>query len=167
LIELHDGTIEARSDGLGCGTTFSVRLPMVAALHEAPVREAPAPAAEPRRVLVADDLADAAEMLRLMLDSRGHEVRVANDGAQAIAIAKEFRPDIALLDIGMPRVDGYEAAREIRRALGTGIVLVALTGWGQEEHRQRAREAGFDHHLTKPAEPEELEALIKSAARRR
>jgi CheY-like chemotaxis protein len=90
-------------------------------------------------------------------------VRVAADGVEAVAIARAFAPQIALLDIGMPRMDGYEAARHIRAALGSRVTLVALTGWGQEDDHRRAREAGFDHHLTKPADPSALEALIITA----
>ena len=165
LIELHGGTIEATSAGFGRGSTFVVRLPLSAA--EADGVQEPAPdmrgTVAPRRILIAEDIPDAAEMLRVMLDLMGHEVRVAADGVQAVALAREYRPDIALLDIGMPRMDGYQAAREIRGALGPGVVLVALTGWGQEEDQQRARDAGFDHHLTKPAEPGVLERLIASA----
>jgi CheY-like chemotaxis protein len=99
-----------------------------------------------------------------MLESMGHEVRVAADGVQAVALAREFAPRVALLDIGMPRMDGYEAARQIRAALGDEVMLVALTGWGQEDDQQRALEAGFDRHLTKPADPELLEDLIAAGA---
>jgi CheY-like chemotaxis protein len=166
LVELHDGRIEAHSDGRGHGTTFTVRLPGVAAPAPAP------PVVERRveplavcRVLVAEDIPDAAEMLQVMIETMGHEVRVAADGMQAVAIAKTFAPRIALLDIGMPRMDGYEAARQIRAALGDTVILVALTGWGQEEDQRRAREAGFDHHLTKPADPELVEQMIDAAAR--
>jgi CheY-like chemotaxis protein len=115
-------------------------------------------------VLVAEDIPDATEMMRLMIEYMGHHVRVAADGVQAVEIAKEFDPQIALLDIGMPRMDGYEAARQIRAALGSRFVLVALTGWGQEEDQRRAYAAGFDRHVTKPAEPDLLESLIASAA---
>ena len=120
--------------------------------------------AAPCRVLVAEDIPDAAEMLRLMLESMGHEVRVAADGVQAVALAREWAPQIALLDIGMPRMDGYEAARQIRALLRSDVVLVALTGWGQEADQRHAREAGFDRHLTKPADPDVLEELIRAAA---
>jgi signal transduction histidine kinase/CheY-like chemotaxis protein len=166
LVELHKGHIQARSEGRGKGTTFAVRLPAAASVSEqahpaARVR----PAAEACRVLVAEDIPDAAEMLRLMVESMGYEVRVAADGVQAVSIAREFAPQIALLDIGMPRMDGYEAARQIRSALGPRVVLVAVTGWGQQEDQRRAREAGFDHHLTKPADPDVVVQLIVDAAR--
>ena len=165
LVELHGGTIDARSDGPGHGSTFIVSLPLDTRVRQPEGAAAPSRDTAParRRILIAEDIPDAAEMLRMMLDLMGHEVRVAADGVQAVALAKEFAPEIAFLDIGMPRKDGYAAAREIRMALGPRVVLVALTGWGQDEDQQRAREAGFDHHLTKPAEPSRLEELIASA----
>jgi CheY-like chemotaxis protein len=101
-----------------------------------------------------------------MLDLKGHEVRIAADGLQAIDVAERFQPHIAFLDIGMPRMDGYEAARQLRDRFGSGLVLVALTGWGQDEDKHRAAQSGFDHHLTKPPEPEVLEALIETCERR-
>ena len=107
------------------------------------------------------------EVMAMMIEYMGHDVRLAADGVQAVALAKEFRPQIALLDIGMPRMDGYEAARHIRAALGKSVVLVALTGWGQEEDQRRAYAAGFDRHVIKPAEPEVLESLIASAVEAR
>ncbi len=169
LIELHGGAIDARSDGPGRGSTFTVRLPSADA---APDDEAP-PTPEhtepptPCRVLIAEDNADAAEMMRMMLQFKGHNVRVARDGTDAVAIAAEFEPQIAFIDIGMPVMDGYEAARRIREILGTRVLLVALTGWGQDEDKVRSREAGFDHHLTKPPEPEMIERLIADCARSR
>jgi signal transduction histidine kinase/CheY-like chemotaxis protein len=161
LVELHGGTIEARSAGLGCGSRFVVRLPLArgeAVEHQGNDRTAPA--LRTCRVLVADDNPDAAEMLRVMLQMKGHHVRVAADGVQAVATARAFTPQIAFVDIGMPRMDGYAAGREIRRLLGPNVVLVALTGWGQDDDKRRSREAGFDHHLTKPPEPEMLDLLI-------
>ena len=164
LVELHEGRIEARSDGLGAGTTFLVDLPLMAGVRDAPPAAGPAPdVVVACRVLVAEDIPDAAEMMRLMLETMGHAVRIAADGVQAVAIAQEFEPQVALLDIGMPRMDGYEAARRIRALLGQRVYLVALTGWGQEEDERRAVAAGFDRHVTKPAEPELLESLIASA----
>jgi CheY-like chemotaxis protein/nitrogen-specific signal transduction histidine kinase len=162
LVELHDGRIDARSDGHGGGTTFIVHLPLVVAADEPKSIRRLAPSETPCRVLVADDIPDAAEMMRLMIECMGHEVRVAADGVQAVAVALEFQPQIALLDIGMPRMDGYEAARQIRAALGDQVLLVAVTGWGQEEDQRRAHAAGFDRHLTKPAEPAVVESLIAS-----
>jgi signal transduction histidine kinase/CheY-like chemotaxis protein len=165
LIELHDGRIEARSAGTGAGTTFLVRLPLVAGAGEQKRAATQGRATStPCRVLVAEDIPDAAEMMRLMIECMGHVVRVAADGVEAVAIAQEFDPQIALLDIGMPRMDGYEAARRIRAALGGRVILVALTGWGQEEDQRRAFAAGFDRHVTKPAEPDVLESLIAAAA---
>ena len=163
LIELHGGHIEARSEGAGKGTTFVIRLPVVAAVrHEHRPRD-PQRAQAECRVLVAEDIPDAAEMLRMMIECMGHQVLVAADGVQAVELAEKFQPQIAVLDIGMPRMDGYEAARRIRAALGRSVVLVALTGWGQEQDQRRAYAAGFDYHVTKPAEPDALESLIASA----
>ena len=165
LVELHGGTIEARSQGAGLGSRFDVRLTLASSVVEdaAQGREHSRPAST-CRVLVADDNLDAAEMMLLMLQFNGHDVRVAADGVQAIALAEEFEPQIAFLDIGMPNIDGYGAARAIRARLGPRVVLVALTGWGQDEDKRRAREAGFDHHLTKPPEPEMVERLIAACA---
>ena len=166
LVELHQGHIDAHSEGPGKGTTFVVRLPMAAdRVTHARAAASPQPSAVSCRVLIAEDIPDAADMLRLMIESMGHDVRVAADGVQAVSLAGEFVPHIALLDIGMPRMDGYEAARQIRSILGPRVVLVALTGWGQDEDQRRAREAGFDCHLTKPADPEVVEQLIAGAAR--
>jgi len=162
LIELHNGRIDARSNGAGTGTVFTVRLPLAAAADKQKSTKHTVPAQAPCRVLVADDIPDAAEMMHLLIECMGHDVRVAADGVQAVALAMEFRPQIALLDIGMPRMDGYEAARQIRAALGHEVFLVALTGWGQEEDQRRAHAAGFDRHLTKPAEPAIVESLIAS-----
>ena len=122
-----------------------------------PRDNAPTPLA---RVLIAEDNADAAEMLRLMLAFKGHEVKVAVDGLQAVEMAETFKPHIAFIDIGMPRMDGHDAARRIRDRLGRHVMLVALTGWGHDEDKRRSIESGFDHHLTKPPEPEVLDRLI-------
>ena len=166
LIELHGGTIDASSEGPGCGTTFSVRLPLSAPIERAAAAETAMSERRPEcRVLVAEDNPDAAEMMRVMLSFKGHDVRVAANGLQAVAIAEQFDPHIGFLDIGMPGLDGYEAARRIRDLLGARIVLVALTGWGQDEDKRRSKEAGFDHHLTKPPEPEMLDRLITECRR--
>jgi len=120
------------------------------------------------RILVVDDNEDAADSLATLLEVLGYQVRVAYDGPEAIAAADEFRPEAGLLDIGLPRLSGYDIARHIRSTRGTEVLLVAITGWGQEEDRRRAREAGFDHHFTKPADFERLVSLVgqELAARR-
>jgi signal transduction histidine kinase/ActR/RegA family two-component response regulator len=161
LVELHGGTIEGASEGPGRGSSFTVRLPLARAAEPEDVAGGAADAtARACRILVAEDNPDSAEMMRLMLEVKGHNVRIAADGVDAVALAETFEPQIAFLDIGMPRMDGYEAARRIRSRLGRGVRLVALTGWGQDEDKRRSREAGFDHHLTKPPEPETLDHLI-------
>jgi len=166
LVEQHGGTVEAYSDGPGQGSEFVVRVPAASASAAPPRREradgaAPTPQ---RRILVADDNRDAADSLATMLSLMGHEARAAYDGLGAVETAATFRPDVIVLDVGMPRVDGYEAARRIRKEpWSNGVVLVALTGWGQEEDRARARNAGFDHHLTKPATIDAIVHLITQA----
>jgi PAS domain S-box-containing protein len=165
LVEMHGGTVEARSEGLGKGSEFIVQLP-VAGGRSAP--ESPqagggdrAKARGSRRILVADDNRDAAESLAMMLRLAGHEVHAAHDGRDAVEAAAWFRPDVALLDIGMPKLNGFEVARRVReQPWGRNVVLVAITGWGQEEDKRRATEAGFDCHLTKPVEPAALEKLL-------
>jgi DNA-binding response OmpR family regulator len=114
----------------------------------------------PQRVLVVDDNEDAADSLATLLDVSGYEVRVAYDGPEAIAAADDFTPAAALLDIGLPHLSGYDIARHVRATRGEAVLLVAITGWGQEEDRRRAREAGFDHHFTKPADFERLVSLL-------
>jgi PAS domain S-box-containing protein len=171
VVELHGGRVEARSEGPGRGSEFVVRLP--GAAPDA-VREAPAP--EPRRderprtsrrVLIADDLRDSADTLAVLLRMAGHDAHTAYDGAEAVARAAEVRPDVVLLDLGMPLLSGYEACRQIRaEPWGRGIFLVALTGWGQEDDRRRTEEAGFDRHLVKPVDPDALLALLDGLADR-
>ena len=162
LAELHGGTVEARSAGLGQGSEFTVRLPASACQLSAPQVAESAPASpERRRVLIADDNRDAADSLSLLLELSGHEVRVAHLGETALSLAQTFRPDVALLDIGMPDLSGYEVARALRReSWATDLQLIALTGWGQDDDRRSAMAAGFDHHLTKPVDPDELGRLI-------
>jgi signal transduction histidine kinase/CheY-like chemotaxis protein len=165
LVELHGGRVTAVSPGQGEGSTFTVRLP----LAEEPQTPVPAPApptsadanARALRVLVVDDNADAAESLASLLELSGHQTRVANDGEQAVRAAHEFHPEIVFLDIGMPGKDGYEVARELRDSADTReVVLVALTGWGAKDDRARSRQAGFDHHLTKPAGLAAVDGLL-------
>jgi len=164
LVEMHGGTVEARSQGSGRGAEFTVRLPRVtAAPPQAPALESAPPRRRPvaRRVLVADDNRDAAESMGMLLRLMGNEVRTVHDGLKAVEEAATFRPDVILLDIGMPRLNGYDAARLIReQRWSNGTMIVALTGWGQDEDKRRATEAGFDRHFTKPLDPAELEKLM-------
>jgi PAS domain S-box-containing protein len=168
LIEMHHGSLGARSAGLGAGSEFVVRLPLSAqAAAAAPDLSGRQHGSAPRslHILVTDDSVDAATSLGMLLELHGHAVRIAHDGAEAVAAVAESRPDVVLLDIGMPRMNGYEAARRIRAMPGgESIRLVALTGWGQAEDRRRTREAGFDAHVTKPVAFEELEQLLVAPA---
>jgi signal transduction histidine kinase/CheY-like chemotaxis protein len=162
LAELHGGAVEARSAGLGQGSEFIVRLPVSAHQFSPPRLADPTPVSpERRRILIADDNRDAAESLSLLLEMSGHEVRVAHLGQTALSLAQTFRPDVAFLDIGMPDLSGYEVARALRQEpWATDLQLIALTGWGQDDDRRCALDAGFDHHLTKPIDPDQLGSLI-------
>ncbi len=167
LVELHGGRVEARSDGPGQGSEFTVRLPALdstaAAGTEAAAGEPVRPAARRMRVLVVEDNQDSAEMMSFLLRLRGHEVRTAFDGHQALKEALVFKPHAVLCDIGLPGMNGYEVAERLRQQPAfERTPLIALTGYGQEEARRRAQEAGFDHHLVKPVEPDALEALLDS-----
>ena len=168
LVELHGGRIEARSDGVGLGSEFVVHLPLAADATLSQPKAQPAtslPPVRPLRIVVVDDNRDGADSLALALQLAGHETRTAHDGLQGLEIAEEFRPEVALLDLGLPGMDGFDLARAIRRRpWGAGVVLVAITGWGQAEDRRRSREAGFDHHLTKPLAPQQLLELLQSIA---
>ncbi len=170
LVELHGGSVSATSPGPNCGSEFTVRLPLVtgvaapAAIQTEPV--AAAPTAQRLRVLVADDNPDALESLALLLEVCGHEVRKASDGAETLQAVSAWRPDVALLDIGMPILDGYEVARRIRgEPWGTQLYLVAVSGWGQSEDLQRAKSAGFDLHFRKPIGLPALEEILDKAQR--
>jgi signal transduction histidine kinase/CheY-like chemotaxis protein len=163
LVELHGGTVEARSDGLGHGSEFVVRLPLQSG--EAPRPKSSRPPSgtidattKSRRILVVDDNLDVASSLAVVLELMGHQVETVNDGLAAIERAPALQADVILLDIGMPGLNGYEVARRIREQGQEGLVLVALTGWGQEEDRRLSREAGFDAHLVKPVD---MDALIE------
>jgi CheY-like chemotaxis protein len=122
------------------------------------------PAIAARRVLVVDDNADAAESLAMLLEVSGDAVRVAYDGEEALEVECDFHPDVILLDIGMPKLSGYEVARRVRETRGPGVLIVAITGWGQEDDRRRAQEAGFDHHFTKPVDYQALLDVINAGA---
>jgi signal transduction histidine kinase/CheY-like chemotaxis protein len=169
LVEMHGGVIEAHSRGTGLGSRFVVRLPVSArqSVVRPSVLEGPGPVSTVsrgrRRILVADDNNDSATSLSILLNDAGYDIRTAGDGVQALETAAQFRPDIALLDIGMPKLNGYEVARQIRnQPWGRHVLLIALTGWGGAEHRQQTAQVGFDHHLTKPVDPAALTRLLVS-----
>jgi len=170
LVAMHDGDIEARSAGAGCGSELIVRLPiadddraMAADEVGASARDAES-GPRPERILVVDDNVDAAESLSRLLRLQAHEVRVAHDGLAALAVADDMNPDVVLLDIGLPKLDGLEVAKSLRaRCDGPRPLLVAMTGFGQAEDRARTAAAGFDHHLTKPVDPKLLQTLLQTA----
>jgi CheY-like chemotaxis protein/two-component sensor histidine kinase len=164
LVDLHGGQTWAESEGTGRGSTFVVRLPRIhagGAGEQRPEVAVPAASLEPRSVLVVDDNTDAAEMLATLLRLDGHDVRTAASGPAALEIIKNFRPHVAFLDIGLPGMSGYELARRMRgEPRLEGVQLVAVTGWGQDDDRRQSKEAGLDHHLTKPVDPREVQALV-------
>jgi PAS domain S-box-containing protein len=160
LVELHGGTVTGESPGPGLGSVFTVRLPRI----EMPAsfeQDGPRPASIRRRVLIVEDNEDAREMLKVLLEHEGHEVFEAADGTEGVRAASKFHPDLALVDLGLPILDGYEVARFIRRQDHQPQRLVALTGYGQAADRQRALEAGFDDHLVKPVDPDRLSELLQ------
>jgi CheY-like chemotaxis protein len=175
LVEMHEGEVEARSEGPGCGSELVVRLPLatdgragrddqtiVGAVARSG-RDA-ADGSRPERILVVDDNVDAAETLSRLLRMHAHEVRVEHDGLSAVAAARDMNPDIVLLDIGLPKLDGLEVAKILRaRVDGPRPLLVAMTGFGQAKDRARTAAAGFDHHLTKPIDPKLLQSLMQTA----
>jgi CheY-like chemotaxis protein len=165
LTELHGGRVEATSGGRGKGSEFVVHLPALAeapAVADSPVKSNGETKLPTRRILIVDDNVDSAETLGLLLRLGGHEVRTAYDGQSALEIARLDRPEIVMLDIGMPRMDGLEVARRLREEVGLkDILLVAMTGYGQDEDRRRTEGAGFNTHLVKPVDLEHLNALFK------
>jgi len=169
LVEMHGGTVAAHSHGVGHGSEFVVRLPPL--LSESadggatPAGDAARPTGPGRRVLVVDDNVDAADSAAVLLRLWGHDVRTLYDGLSVLQAVRDFRPDVILLDIGLPGMTGYEVAQQLRSQPGLeSVVLAAMTGYGQEDDRRRSREAGFNHHLTKPLDPERLQALVGSPA---
>jgi len=172
LVAMHNGEIEAHSEGHGRGSEFVVRLPVAigrdtsdvaAAAVDPPVSASPS-GLRPERILVVDDNVDAAETLSRLLRLQEHEVLVAHDGLAALAVARHMNPDVVLLDIGLPKLDGLEVARRLREwGEGPRPLLVAMTGFGQAEDRARTAAAGFDHHLTKPIDPQFLHSLMRTA----
>ena len=166
LVELHGGTIEARSSGPGMGSEFIVRLPIVDLPSVPQGQEAEntgdkSQAGQRRRILVVDDNADTANSLAMVLRRMGHDILTAHDGLEAVHAAATFRPEVILLDIGLPKMNGYDVAKQIRQQpWDKKVAIIAVSGWGQEEDKRRALEAGFDHHLTKPVEPAALIRLL-------
>jgi PAS domain S-box-containing protein len=171
LVEMHGGTVKVHSDGPGKGSEFVVRLPLATQAEDRGAQgttgDRPAAAPAKCRILVVDDNQDSADSLAMLLRIMGNEVHTAHDGLEAVGAAGVFRPDVVVLDIGLPKLNGYEAGRRIREQQGEDVVLIALTGWGQEEDRRRSKEAGFNYHMTKPVEFDALQkvlAELKSAA---
>ena len=169
LVKLHGGTVSAHSAGTGQGSEFVIRLPVQVQKAPTPERRAPSgdAVANRCRVRVVDNV-DSVHSLAMLLRMMGHIVETANDGESALLKAEEFRPDVAILDIGLPKMNGYALAKQIRElAWAKEVVLVALTGWGQEEYRRRSVEAGFNHHLTKPTQFDVLQEILAAADSRR
>jgi CheY-like chemotaxis protein len=166
LVEMHEGTVEVESGGEGQGSCFRVTLPRV---HSSPFAQSVRGGAPKQkhglRILVVDDNLDAAQSLARMLQLMGNETMTAHDGLEAINCFGEFGPHVVLLDLGMPRMNGYETARQLReRVSDTPVTIVALTGWGKEEDRRKSESAGFDAHLVKPVDRSVLETLLTSVA---
>ena len=168
LVEMHGGTITGQSGGRGKGSEFVVRVPMVsteAGRHKPRARgkRTGTESGAPIRILVVDDNQDSADSLGMLLKLLGNDVRVVHDGLAAVEVASDFKPRVVLLDIGLPTLNGYEAAQKIRQqAAGSQAVIIAVTGWGQDIDRQRSKQAGFDHHLVKPVDPDVLTRLLAS-----
>jgi CheY-like chemotaxis protein len=164
LVHMHGGSVEARSAGLGRGSEFIVRLPLadVVSTTPAPTTEEQAGSLAALRILVVDDDRDAADSLATMLSYLGATVTATYSGASAMIVAEEFKPNVALVDIGMPGIDGYEVARRLRDNASPEMSLIALSGWGSDEDKRRSLEAGFDYHLIKPPDVDALQALMAS-----
>jgi CheY-like chemotaxis protein len=169
LLALHGGSVIGTSGGTGAGSQFTVRLPLLTTASSSPVMDTgrSARARVPsRRILIADDNADAAGALATLLELEGHDVTVAHDGNEAVMKASNFRPELVFMDLGMPVMDGFEAARRLRALpCGEDVLLVALTGWGQAGDRQRSREAGFDRHYVKPLDTAALTDVLTAGPR--
>ena len=174
LVDLHEGSVAAKSDGVGKGSEFVVRLPLSTETSQAEASAAAAASAvtaddapqaagdrsEPRRIAIVEDNEDVRDLLRLKLRRLGHTVLDAADGLEGVRVVLETRPDLALVDLGLPGIDGFEVARQVREQLGADVILVAVSGFGQPEDKRRALEAGFDEHMTKPADVRDIENLL-------
>ncbi len=164
LVEMHEGRVEARSSGPGRGSEFVVRLPIV--VEQTYPRQASGDGVKATptaglRILVVDDNRDSAESSAMLLKIMGNHVQMAHDGEEAVAAARRFRPHVVLCDIGLPKLSGYEVCRQIRaQAWAEKAILIAVTGWGQDGDRRQSAEAGFDHHMVKPVDPEALMTLL-------
>jgi signal transduction histidine kinase/ActR/RegA family two-component response regulator len=169
LLQLHDGTITAESDGLGKGSEFVVRLPIFHGDQVAPTPQATPVSkdGQPRRIVVVEDNRDVRDLLRLKLRRLGHEVHAVGDGVAGVQTIVDHRPDLALVDIGLPGIDGYEVASRVRESVGRDVVLVAVSGFGQPEDKRKAMDAGFDEHITKPADVSDIENLLSRLPPRR
>jgi CheY-like chemotaxis protein len=166
LVEMHGGAVSAYSDGPGRGSEFVVRLPVI--VETPKIQQMPEPTGKltptiGHRILIVDDNRDNAGSLAMLLSVSGHNTQTAHDGVEAVEKAAVFRPNVILLDIGLPKMNGYEVCRAIRdQPWGKNILMVALTGWGQDEDRRKSRDAGFDDHLVKPVDPAALTILLDS-----
>jgi CheY-like chemotaxis protein/two-component sensor histidine kinase len=169
LVEMHGGTVAAESAGQDMGSTFVIRLPALIESSQCsqPQAEGPVRMSPPSlRILIVDDNRDAADSLAMLLRTIGHDIRTAYDGLEAVQVANEFRPEVVLLDIGLPKIDGHEVAQRLRREpWGQHTCLIAVTGWSDETDRARSRAAGFDHHLVKPLDTGHLAQLLSSIER--
>ena len=169
LVQLHNGSVEAKSDGVGKGSEFVVRLPLAddeqqRAAVPPPAKPAAPPKASARRIVIVEDNKDVRDLLRLQLRRLGHSVTDAPDGVEGLKVLLDQKPDLALVDLGLPGIDGFQVASEVRKQLGAAVVLVAVSGFGQPEDKRRALEAGFDEHITKPAEVKDIEIELAEVA---
>jgi PAS domain S-box-containing protein len=168
LVRLHGGRVTATSGGAGAGSEFTIRLPLAEVSRKSPAAGIPVAASARStrcRILVVDDNVDSVDSLAVLLGIMGHEVASAHDGKEGLQIAEKFHPQVAILDIGLPRMNGYDLAQRLRREpWAKDLVLVALTGWGLDEHRERSSQSGFDHHLTKPVNLDTLQMILAAAA---
>src|SRR5262249_10094756 len=164
LVEMHGGSIEARSEGEGQGSEFIVRLPVInRSAAPLPASEVEPEPASKRRVLIVDDNLDSADSLAMLLNITGNKTFLAHDGVEALEAVEKYRPEVILLDIGLPKLDGHEVCRRVRELpWGKDIVIIALTGWGQEDDRRKSEEAGFNGHLVKPVDYERLLEILES-----
>ena len=168
FVEMHGGTVRAHSDGTGQGSSFIIRLPArtaVARDDRPAVSVDGASRRHPQRILVVDDNRDAATTLCQLLQMTGNEVQIAHDGVEAVTVADQFRPQVILLDIGLPRKNGYDVCREIREtSWGKDILIIAISGWGQDDDRRKSKEAGFDRHMVKPVDYSMLRSILATSA---